>query len=63
MAGDSFPTLTFGVCTVTPTEADSPRALFEQADAALYQAKRAKTGVTAVPPADEAVATRPLSAP
>jgi len=35
----SFPTLSFGYCTVIPSDANSAFALFEYADAALYQAK------------------------
>ncbi len=37
----SFPTLTFGYCTVSPSEEGSAFSLFEMADAALYQAKAA----------------------
>ena len=36
-----FPTLSFGLCTVIPTDAGSAFALFEEADAALYEAKAA----------------------
>jgi len=35
----SFPTLSFGFCTVTPTDSGSVFELFEAADAALYEAK------------------------
>lgn len=37
----SFPTLSFGFCTVTPSDSGSVFELFEAADAALYQAKLA----------------------
>jgi diguanylate cyclase (GGDEF)-like protein len=37
----SFPTLSFGVCTVTPSDSGSMFELFEAADAALYEAKMA----------------------
>ena len=36
-----FPTLSFGLCTVIPSRSGSAFALFEEADAALYQAKAA----------------------
>jgi PleD family two-component response regulator len=36
-----FPTLSFGLCTVIPTDAGSAFALFEEADAALFEAKAA----------------------
>lgn len=36
-----FPTLSFGLCTVIPTDAGSAFALFEEADAALFKAKAA----------------------
>jgi len=36
-----FPTLSFGLCTVIPSDAGSAFALFEEADAALYDAKAA----------------------
>ncbi len=35
----SFPTLSFGFCTVTPSDSGSIFELFEAADAALYEAK------------------------
>jgi len=35
----SFPTLSFGICTVTPSDSGSATELFEAADAALYKAK------------------------
>jgi diguanylate cyclase (GGDEF)-like protein len=38
----AFPTLSFGLCTVIPSEAGSAFALFEEADAALYEAKAAR---------------------
>jgi diguanylate cyclase (GGDEF)-like protein len=34
-----FPTLSFGFCTVTPSDSGSAFLLFEEADAALYRAK------------------------
>jgi diguanylate cyclase (GGDEF)-like protein len=37
----SFPTLSFGFCTVTPSDSGSVFELFEAADAALYKAKKA----------------------
>ncbi len=37
----SFPTLSFGFCTVTPSDSGSVFALYEAADAALYEAKTA----------------------
>jgi diguanylate cyclase (GGDEF)-like protein len=37
----SFPTLSFGYCTVTPSDSGSVFELFEAADAALYEAKLA----------------------
>jgi diguanylate cyclase (GGDEF)-like protein len=37
----AFPTLSIGCCTATPTHDDDAVSLFEQADAALYQAKAA----------------------
>jgi diguanylate cyclase (GGDEF)-like protein len=37
----SFPTLSFGFCTVIPSDAGSVFDLFEAADAALYEAKLA----------------------
>lgn len=37
----SFPTLSFGFCTVTPSDSGSVFELFEAADAALYEAKTA----------------------
>lgn len=39
-----FPSLSFGVCTVTPSDSASVFELFEAADAALYKAKRAGRG-------------------
>jgi len=36
-----FPTLSFGLCTVIPSDAGSAFELFEEADAALYEAKAA----------------------
>jgi diguanylate cyclase (GGDEF)-like protein len=36
-----FPTLSCGLCTVIPTDAGSAFALFEEADAALFEAKAA----------------------
>ncbi len=36
-----FPTLSFGFCTVTPSDSGSAFLLFEEADAALYRAKAA----------------------
>jgi diguanylate cyclase (GGDEF)-like protein len=47
VAGDAykawpFPTLSFGICTVTPSDSASAFALFEEADAALYKSKAAK---------------------
>jgi diguanylate cyclase (GGDEF)-like protein len=36
-----FPTLSFGLCTVIPSDAGSAFQLFEEADAALYEAKAA----------------------
>ena len=36
-----FPTLSFGLCTVIPSASGSAFALFEEADAALYEAKAA----------------------
>lgn len=43
----AFPTLSFGLCTVIPSEAGSAFALFEEADAALYEAKAAGRNRTA----------------
>jgi diguanylate cyclase (GGDEF)-like protein len=40
----AFPTLSFGVCSVWPSDSESPFALFEQADAALYEAKASGRG-------------------
>lgn len=40
----SFPTLSFGFCTVTPSDTGSLFELFEVADAALYEAKLAGRG-------------------
>lgn len=40
----SFPTLSFGFCTVTPSDSGSLFELFEMADAALYEAKLAGRG-------------------
>lgn len=40
----SFPTLSFGFCTVTPSDSGSLFELFEVADAALYEAKLAGRG-------------------
>lgn len=37
----SFPTLSFGFCTMTPSDSTSAFALYEAADAALYEAKAA----------------------
>ena len=43
----SFPTLSFGFCTVTPSDSSSVFALYEAADAALYVAKAAGRDGTA----------------
>ena len=44
----SFPTLSFGFCTVTPSDSASAFALYEAADAALYEAKAAgRDGIAA----------------
>ena len=43
----SFPTLSFGFCTVTPSDSSSAFALYEAADAALYEAKAAGRDGTA----------------
>lgn len=42
-----FPTLSFGFCTVTPSDSASMFALYEAADAALYEAKSAGRDGTA----------------
>jgi diguanylate cyclase (GGDEF)-like protein len=62
-AGGPSPDITFGACSLIPTAADSPLALFEQADAALYEAKRAKMGSRAALPPDDAAATLPIFSP
>jgi diguanylate cyclase (GGDEF)-like protein len=47
----SFPTLSFGSCTVTPSDSASAFALYEAADAALYEAKAAgRDGIAACDP-------------
>lgn len=43
----SFPSLSFGFCTVTPSDSGSVFELFEAADAALYEAKAAGRNRTA----------------
>lgn len=42
----SFPSLSFGVCTVIPSDSTSVFDLFEAADAALYEAKRTRRQAT-----------------
>jgi len=37
-----FPALSYGICTVIPSDSSSAFALFEEADAALYEAKAAR---------------------